>query len=185
MGRFQNCCDAHVETDYISMYFKIWTNDILLATYSFLPLTCCYHMYNRWPSLIFQDYYVFWFVFTAFRLDPRQRHGIVMRKQPEDLVLAWPRDLSHLWISTGTATWMLHTTLSLHGWYKEAHLSFKKMTKVWWSPVVQWCSMCCFGMSWCWELLDVTWNLDHFQSSLDIKNPTVWKSWIKHLWNAI
>jgi len=101
MGRFQNCCDAHAETNSISMYFKIWTNDILLATYSYLlwlvVIICLwlYCIYNHWPSLIFNDWFVFRVVFNAFRLDPRRRHGIVMGKQPEDLVLAWPRDLSH------------------------------------------------------------------------------------------
>ena len=85
-------------------YFNVFQNldEWHIASHIFLPsLACCYNMfiiiyiYNHWPSLIFKDYYVFWVVFNAFRLDPRRRHGIVMGKQPEDLVLAWPRDLSH------------------------------------------------------------------------------------------
>ena len=135
----------HAETDCISMHFKIWTNDILLPEYSFMCILTFDLLlsYNNWPSLTLEITMPCLLVClqciqVGSTAASRHRHG-------EATGRSRPRMATRLvalssWISTGTATWMLYTTLSLHGWYKEA--------TVWWFAVVQWCSMCFFWKSW-------------------------------------
>ncbi len=122
--------------------------------------------------------HAFWFVFNACRLDPRRRHGIVMGKQPEDLVLAWPRDLSHYPPGyppaqpPGCCTQRCHC---MDGTKRQKSDGF---------AVVQWCSMCFFGRV---EMLGSPrcqmkfGSLSKFSGCQD---PTVWKSSFKPLWNA-